>query len=118
MITGSDLRHYQAQNLPISPRNSVTDDDHEPHFSLPGALGEEALERAETVEADGLVVRILGAEYLAAIALATGRAKDKARLLMFLEHPGFGRSGFEAVVHRHGLGNAWARFVRELQVEP
>lgn len=84
----------------------------------PGALGEEAVEQAETVDAGGFSVRIVGAEHLAAIALATGRAKDKARLLMFLEHPGFERQGFEAIVQRHGLVDAWARFAQEFQVEP
>lgn len=84
----------------------------------PGVLGEEAVEQAETVDVGGFPVRIVGAEHLAAIALATGRAKDKARLLMFLEHPDFRRSRFEAIVQRHGLGEAWARFMQEFEVEP
>jgi hypothetical protein len=83
----------------------------------PGELGEEAVDQAETVDAGGVRVRILGAGHLAAIALSTGRAKDKARLLMFLEHPGFNRSEFEEIVHRHRLGDAWARFVRNFQVD-
>jgi hypothetical protein len=82
----------------------------------PGALGDEAIDKAETVDAGGFPVRIVGAEYLAAIALATGRAKDKARLLMFVEHPGFDRSRFEEIVHRHGLMEAWAKFMREFEV--
>lgn len=84
----------------------------------PGALGEEAVDQAQTVDAGGFTVRILGAEHLAAIALATGRAKDKARLLMFLEQPGFDRAGFDGIVHRHGLGDVWTKFVREFEVEP
>lgn len=83
----------------------------------PGTLGEEALERAESVDADGDPVRILRAEHLAAIALSTGRAKDKARLLMFLESPDFDRPEFAAIVQRHGLGEAWARFMQEFRVE-
>lgn len=82
----------------------------------PGALGEEAVDKAETVDAGGVPVRIVGAEHLAAIALATGRAKDKARLLMFLEKPEFDRSRFEGIVQRHGLEEAWTKFVREFQV--
>lgn len=83
----------------------------------PGALGEEALERAETVEAGGVRVRILGAEHLAAIALSTGRAKDKARLLMFLEHPGFDRQEFEEIIERNRLGDVWAKFVQDFGVK-
>lgn len=70
----------------------------------------------ESYAVGGVPVRIACAEHLAAIALATGRAKDKARLLMFLEHAGFGRSRFEGIVQRHGLGETWTRFVREFQV--
>ena len=84
----------------------------------PGELGEEAVDEAETVEASGFPVRIVGAEHLAAIALATGRAKDKARLLMFLENVDFDRARFETIVERHGLGEAWARFMQEFQVRP
>lgn len=82
----------------------------------PGALGEEALERAHTVDAGETAVRILSAEYLAAIALATGRAKDRARLLMFLESPGFDRAAYEEIVERHGLDAAWAKFVRDFDL--
>jgi len=84
----------------------------------PGELGEEALDQAQLVEADGVPVRIVGAEHLAAIALATGRAKDKARLLMFLEDPGFDRTGFQEIVRRHRLEERWAKFVQEFKVEP
>ena len=55
----------------------------------PGPLGDEAMDKAQTVDAGGVEVRILGAAHLAAIALATGRAKDKARVLMFLEDTSF-----------------------------
>lgn len=84
----------------------------------PGALGDEALDQAKTVEADGVSIRIIGAEHLAAIALATSRAKDKTRLLMFLEHPGFGRPKFEAIVDRHGLHESWSKFKQEFKVQP
>lgn len=84
----------------------------------PGALGDEALDQAMSVEADGVSIRIVGAEHLAAIALATGRPKDKARLLAFLEHPGFDRPGFEAIIERHGLHGTWSRFMQEFELQP
>ena len=47
---------------------------------------------------------VSGAEYLAAIALQTARAKDKARLLQFIEAPhALDRTKFEELVERHGL---------------
>ena len=40
---------------------------------------EEALADAVTVDVDGTPARVFTAEHLAAVALQTGRAKDKAR---------------------------------------
>src|SRR5688572_21885057 len=48
-------------------------------------LLEEALTRAVEHDVEGTPVRVFTAEHLAAIALQTGRAKDKARLLQFIE---------------------------------
>ena len=49
-------------------------------------------------------------EHLAAIALETGRPKDKARLLQFLESRTFDTARFDALVVCHRLGDKWARF--------
>ena len=55
-------------------------------FLPPGTpLVAEALQEAEVKDVDGTAARVLTAEHLAAIALQTGRAKDKARLLQFVE---------------------------------
>ena len=50
-----------------------------------GPLIEEALAKAVEVDIAGIPARVFTAEYLAAIALHTGRAKDKARLLQFID---------------------------------
>lgn len=84
----------------------------------PGSLGDEAMDQAETADADGTPVRLLRAEHLAAIALATGRAKDKARLQMFLDSPQFVRSTFEDIVKRHGLESLWQKFKIDFEVKP
>ncbi len=54
---------------------------------LPAAnpLVTEALAQALEKEVGGTSVRVFTAEHQAAIALQTGRAKDKARLLQFIE---------------------------------
>jgi hypothetical protein len=46
----------------------------------------------------------LTAEYLATVALQTGRAKDKARVLQFIEAQAVDRTKFEEIVERHQLG--------------
>ena len=44
-----------------------------------GLLVDEALEHAVSAQVEGVATRVFTAEHLAAIALQTGRAKDKAR---------------------------------------
>jgi hypothetical protein len=73
-----------------------------------------ALQDARTVDVEGVPVRILSAEHLAAIALDTGRAKDRVRLTMFLEWDGFDRARFDGIVASHpALLAKWAAFRRQ-----
>src|ERR1700751_684272 len=50
-----------------------------------GSLIEEGAERDVEIDVAGTPARVFTAEHVAAIALQTGRAKDKARLLQFVE---------------------------------
>jgi hypothetical protein len=76
-------------------------------------LVEEALDKAVSGEVGGSPVRVFSAEHLAAIALQTGRAKDKARLLQFVESGVLDASKFEQLVIRHGLADDWEKFGRQ-----
>jgi len=78
-----------------------------------GPLVEEALQKALVRDVDGTPARVFTAEHLAAIALQTGRAKDKARLLQFIEAGVLDPVRFQAVLARHGLVGAWQRFERQ-----
>lgn len=78
-----------------------------------GALLEEAMASAAEVDVDGVSTRVLPAEYLAAIALQTGRAKDKARLLQFIEAGAIDRSKFENIVTSHHLSDHWKNFEKQ-----
>jgi hypothetical protein len=73
-------------------------------------LVEEALADAATVEVEGTPARVFTAEHLAAIALQTGRAKDKARLLQFIEAGALDAKRFQTIVERHGLIDRWQEF--------
>lgn len=70
----------------------------------------EAVREAVTREADGLTIRVMTAEYLMAIALQTGRAKDHARLVMFVEAGIADMDGLRDILARHSLLDAWANF--------
>ena len=78
-----------------------------------GPLVEEALARASENDVEGTSVRVFTAEHLAAIALQTGRAKDKARLLRFVEAGILDAPCFQAILARHGLIDRWQQFERQ-----
>lgn len=73
----------------------------------------EALGQAVEKDVAGTPARVFTAEHLAAIALQTGRAKDKARLLQFIEAGALEAAQFQAILARHGLGAAWKRFEQQ-----
>jgi hypothetical protein len=73
-------------------------------------LTSEALEQAETVDFEGIPLRVIRAEYLAVIALSVGRAKDFARILALLESSAVTREEIAALAQRHQLSEAWKRF--------
>ena len=78
-----------------------------------GPLIEEALAQAVEKDVVGTSARVFTAEHLAAIALQTGRAKDKARLLQFIETGVLDPARFHDILSRHKLGEAWQRFERQ-----
>jgi hypothetical protein len=75
-----------------------------------GPLIEEALANAVEVDVEGIGARVFTANYLAAIALETGRAKDKARLLEFIEAGALEMPRFEKLIDQHHLNDRWKQF--------
>ena len=73
-------------------------------------LVEEALAQAVEKDVAGTLARVFSAEHLAAIALQTGRAKDKARLLHFVEAGALDLGRFRSILTQHGLDEAWQKF--------
>jgi hypothetical protein len=74
------------------------------------ALTREAVEHAETADFEGVPIRVLSADYLAVIALSTGRAKDYARILALLESESVTPEAIERLAGCHALGQAWLGF--------
>lgn len=70
----------------------------------------EAVREAALRESDGLRTRVMTAEHLMAIALQTGRAKDHARLVMFVEAGVADRERLRQILQRHALLEHWAQF--------
>ena len=74
---------------------------------------EEALADSVEMSVEGSTVRVFTAEHLAAIALQTGRAKDKSRLLQFVESGTIDSNVFRNILNRHGLEEKWERFCNQ-----
>ena len=79
-----------------------------------GALEEEAVTKATIVEWDGHRMRVMGPEYLAAIALTVGRPKDRARVVYLVSLENFDKVRFLEILSRHGLTDRWASWASAL----
>jgi len=77
------------------------------------ALVQEALTKAVEKDVEGTPARVFTAEHVAAIALETGRAKDKARVLQFIEAGVLDLDRLQEILTRHGLAGAWEQFERQ-----
>ncbi len=77
------------------------------------ALVQEALAKAVEKDVEGTRALVFTAEHLAAIALETGRAKDKARVLQFIEADAIDLDRLQEILTRHGLAGAWEQFERQ-----
>lgn len=74
------------------------------------AVTREALDEAETADFEGTPLRVVRADYLALIALSTGRTKDFVRILALLEAGSVRPHDIASLAARHGLTDAWNRF--------
>jgi hypothetical protein len=111
LISLSPIYEYLRAKGYREKNETVTIEDWDVQF-IPAynPLLQEALGAARTIDLDGIASRILSAEHLMAIALQTGRSKDFARLLQFLESGVADRARFNEVLQRHGLEEKWRAF--------
>ena len=77
-----------------------------------GDLDREALDEAVVTEVEGVITYVPSAEHLIALALRTGRAKDYARVVQFVEQNAFDTNELNRILMRHGLVDKWERFER------
>jgi hypothetical protein len=72
-------------------------------------LVEEAGRSAVTKHYDGVPVRVVGVEHLAAIALQTGGAHRRARIDVLRNTKSFDEPEFIGILIRYGLEDAWKK---------
>jgi len=80
-------------------------------FLPPGSpLEEEAITQAQRQELEGVPLWVMTAAHLVAIALKTGRAKDYARILQFIEVGALDPAPLDGILARHSLLDKWESF--------
>jgi hypothetical protein len=77
-------------------------------------LSMEAMNCAEEADLDGALVRVVKADYLAALALKAGRAKDKTRILSLLEAKAVTVEEIGNIAMKHNLAKEWKQFKEKL----
>lgn len=77
-------------------------------------LIEEALEQAREVQYEKASTRVLRVEHLLAVAVQTGRDKDRERVRLLREQATIDQIFLDSVLARHGLEEKWKRWTREM----
>jgi len=75
-------------------------------------LTEDAVRTAEIGDIDGVSLRVVRPDYLAAIAVGVGRNKDFARVLALLETEAASAESTERLCLKYDLRQQWAQFRR------
>lgn len=70
----------------------------------------EAVAEARVVDYEGIPTKVMSPEHLMAIAVQTGRAKDHARLVAFVEAGVADPVRLNEILSRHALLSTWQRF--------
>lgn len=73
-------------------------------------LLDEALEQAGEVSYAEVTTRLLSPEHLVAVAVQTGRAKDRQRIQMFLDAGVLDETRLKDILARHGLQERYAQW--------
>lgn len=77
-------------------------------------LETEAVENAMVLTWEEHTIRVMSPEYLAAIAMAVGRPKDRARLVYLCSLQFFNKGDFTNIIQSHGLSEIWSTWAKGL----
>jgi hypothetical protein len=80
-------------------------------------LVREAVENAATLKYRDVEAKVVTAEYLAAIALQTGRAKDRERLIRLLDETVIERTVLGRILESFGLADKFKKFESQFHEE-
>ena len=83
-------------------------------LSVSTPLEKEAVENAMVLTWEEHTIRVMSPEYLAAIAMAVGRPKDRARLVYLCSLQNFSKGKFTDIIQFHGLSETWSAWAKGL----
>lgn len=111
LISLSPIYDYLKAHGGVEEAEYIIIGDWPVRFPSPGeGLETEAVDEAVPAEVDGVKVRVMSAEHLAAIALRTGRPKDRIRLIQFVQQGALDSHRWSQLLRRHGLAEKWREF--------
>ena len=73
-------------------------------------LVSEALDEARSIEVGGVLTHVFTQEHLMAVCLETGRPKDMARLIQFVQEGNPDEQNLTDILRRHNLLLKWTNF--------
>lgn len=119
IITPTPIYDYLTGRGYAAVGESIKVEDWLVQFLPPtGGLVEEAITQArEVLVGDDVQTYVFTAEHLIAIALQTGRPKDMARILQFIDAEKFDQDGLRQILQRHDLTPRWSDFKTRFRVE-
>jgi hypothetical protein len=80
-------------------------------------LVREAVEKATTLKYRDVEARVVTAEYLTAIALQTGRGKDRERVIRLLEEANLDRTILRKILKAFGLADKFEKLEKQIDEE-
>jgi hypothetical protein len=111
LLTVQPIYDYLRAHGHKSEKEYIIIEDWPVQFLPPAdGLDEEALAQAVETELDGVRTWVMTAEHLVAIALRTGRSKDFARILQFIESGVIRAEKLDQILKHHGLLAKWEQF--------
>lgn len=115
IIDLSSIYEYLEKKGGVKEREYIVFADTPIQFLMPqtNSLTEEALADAVERDVEGMTASVFTAEHIAAIALQTGRSKDKTRVAQFIEEDALDLQRFQQILARHGLVERWQQFERQ-----
>jgi len=114
LVSLSPIYEYLTSRGYRIEREYISVGDWPVQFLVPATpLELEAIAQARETDVEEVRTWVMTAEHLVAIALQTGRAKDHARIVQFLEQGAVNRDRLNEVLARFGLLRRWEQFERK-----